>query len=190
MYMNVRKRTGLLAYLAVVLILFAGGIYTLPAAKKQSGISTPTASPAAPVTIDTRVEKISRIIDGDTVETEDGNKIRYIGIDTPETKHPVKKVQCFGKEAALKNKELVEGRYVRLEKDVSETDRYGRLLRYVRVFDSPEASGEGMFVNEYLVRQGYAYAATFPPDVKYAEVFKNAQDEARESQRGLWKNCQ
>ncbi|XOB46405.1 MAG: thermonuclease family protein [Candidatus Nealsonbacteria bacterium] len=124
---------------------------------------------------------VIKVIDGDTIEIEKGYKVRYIGIDTPETVHPSKPVECFGIEASNKNKELVEGKKVRLEKDVSETDKYGRLLRYVYVND--------VFVNDYLVRQGYAYASTYPPDVKYVEQFVQAQREARENDRGLWAAC-
>jgi len=124
---------------------------------------------------------VTKVIDGDTVAIEDGEVIRYIGIDTPETVHPSKPVECFGKEASNKNKELVEGKRVKLEKDVSETDRYGRLLRYVWVGD--------IFVNDYLVRQGYAYVYTYPPNVKYSEQFVQAQQEARENNRGLWEGC-
>ncbi len=72
---------------------------------------------------------VTRVVDGDTIEIEGGQKVRYIGIDTPETKHPRKPAQCFGHEAYEQNKKLVEGRVVKLERDVSETDRYGRLLR-------------------------------------------------------------
>jgi len=124
---------------------------------------------------------VTRVIDGDTIEIEGGKKVRYIGIDTPETVDPRKPVQCFGVEAFNKNKELVERKRIRLEKDISETDKYGRLLRYVYV--------DGIFVNDYLVRQGYAYAYTYPPDVKYSEQFIQAQKEARENNRGLWKAC-
>ncbi len=129
--------------------------------------------------------KVVRVIDGDTIEVDIGGKlykVRYIGTDTPETVHPSKPVECFGKEASNKNRELVEGKIVRLEKDVSEMDRYGRLLRYVWV--------GGIFVNDSLVRQGYAYAYTYPPDVKYAEQFVQAQREAEENDRGLWAVCQ
>ena len=124
---------------------------------------------------------VTRVIDGDTIEIQGGEKVRYIGVDTPETKHPRKPVQCFGRQAAEKNKQLVEGKMVRLEKDVSEADRYGRLLRYVYAGD--------VFVNLAMVKQGYAYAATFPPDVKYQELFSQAQREAREGRRGLWGEC-
>ncbi|MCL5411551.1 MAG: thermonuclease family protein [Patescibacteria group bacterium] len=125
--------------------------------------------------------RVSRVVDGDTVEIEGGQKVRYIGINTPETVDPRKPVECFGSKASLKNKELVEGKEVRLEKDVSETDQYGRFLRYVYVGN--------VFVNDYLVRQGYAQISTFPPDVKYQEQFKEAEKEARENNRGLWADC-
>ncbi len=132
--------------------------------------------------------KVLRAIDGDTIELESGKKVRYIGIDTPELHHPKKPVQCFAQEAMMTNKKLVEGKQVRLEKDVSETDRYGRLLRFVHVENST-ASTEATFINDYLVRQGFAFAATFPPDVKYSEQFKLAQREAMENNRGLWSKC-
>src|SRR3990167_2746686 len=77
---------------------------------------------------------VTRVIDGDTIQVETSETVRYIGINTPETVHPDKPVECFGQQAANKNKELVLGKSVTLEKDVSETDRYGRLLRVVLFF--------------------------------------------------------
>ena len=130
---------------------------------------------------------VARAIDGDTIELENGEKVRYIGVDTPETKHPKKAVQCFGKEAHEKNKELVEGKYVRLERDVSEHDKYGRLLRYVYVVNTD--SNEEVFVNAELVSEGYAHASTFPPDVKFQEIFLDGQNFAREHKLGLWGGC-
>lgn len=141
--------------------------------------STTTIEPSTTIAEDTFL--VTRVVDGDTIEIEGGQKVRYIGIDTPETVDPRKPVQCFGVEASNKNKELVEGKRVRLEKDISETDTYGRLLRYVYV--------DGIFVNDYLIRQGYAYSSTYPPDVKYSEQFIQAQKEARENNRGLWSGC-
>jgi len=128
---------------------------------------------------------VTRVVDGDTIVVSlEGitYRVRYIGIDTPETVHPSQPVECFGREASDKNSELVAGKTVRLEKDISETDKYGRLLRYVWVGD--------VFVNDYLVRQGYAYASTYPPDVKYAEQFAQAQSEAEANNRGLWAVCE
>lgn len=125
---------------------------------------------------------IERVIDGDTIELENGKEVRYIGIDTPETKHPNKEVECYGKKATEKNKELVEGKEIKMKKVISETDQYGRLLRYVWIEDT--------FVNDYLVKQGFAKASTYPPDTKYAEQFKKAQRQAREKERGLWEKCE
>jgi len=125
--------------------------------------------------------QVISIIDGDTIEVSiEGQTftIRYIGIDTPETRHPDKPVEPFGPEATAKNEEFVGGKIVGLEKDVSETDRYGRLLRYVYVGD--------LMVNAELVRLGYAQVSTYPPDVKYQDIFLLLQQEAREAERGLW----
>ncbi len=124
---------------------------------------------------------VSRVVDGDTVELSDGRRIRYIGIDTPEIVHPRKPIECFGKEAQEENKKLVEHKNIRLAKDVSYVDKYGRLLRYVYVDD--------IFVNDFLVRQGFARASTYPPDVKYSNQFLEAEREARKNNRGLWASC-
>ena len=130
---------------------------------------------------------VKRVVDGDTVELENGEKVRYIGIDTPETLDPRKPIQCFGKEAAAKNRELVEGKRVRLEKDVTERDKYNRLLRYIYVTEGE--SGNEIFVNLELVNQGFAHSYTYPPDVKYQNLFVLAEKEARENGRGLWIGC-
>ncbi|NMB83937.1 thermonuclease family protein [Candidatus Roizmanbacteria bacterium] len=131
---------------------------------------------------------VTRVIDGDTVEIEGGQKVRYIGVDSPELHHPTKAVQCFAQEAMEKNRSLVEGKNVRLEKDVSDTDKYGRLLRYVYLEDA-NATSSSIFVNEYLVDQGYAYAVSFPPDIKFIDRFIKAQEKARQNNRGLWLSC-
>ncbi len=124
------------------------------------------------------VFKVVKVVDGDTVTLSDGRTIRYIGIDTPETVDPRKAIQCYGKEASDKNKELVEGKEVRLEKDVSEYDKYKRTLRYIYVGD--------IFVNDYLVRNGYAKSSSYPPDVKHQDQFREAEQEARDNKRGMW----
>ncbi|MDO8466588.1 MAG: thermonuclease family protein [bacterium] len=124
---------------------------------------------------------VTRVIDGDTIEIEGGQRVRYIGIDTPETVDPRKPVQCFGKEASVRNKELVEGKRIRLEKDITDTDRYGRLLRYVYVGDD--------FINLKLVSGGFASSYTYPPDVKHQSQFIEAQRVARDNNLGLWGSC-
>jgi len=121
---------------------------------------------------------VTRVVDGDTIVLSNGERVRYIGIDTPETKHPKKPVQYFGREASAYNKSLVEHKMVRLEFDVDKRDKYGRLLAYVYVGDT--------FVNAKLVEEGYAQVYTFPPNVKYADLFLKLQREARENNRGLW----
>lgn len=123
-------------------------------------------------------EKVARVIDGDTIVLENGTKIRYIGVDTPETVHPSKPVQFMGKEASEYNRKLVEGNNVRLEYDVERTDKYGRTLAYVYL--------DTVFVNAELLRQGYAQVLTIPPDVRYTDLFLACQREAREAGRGLW----
>lgn len=182
-----KKYLGLLVYLGIVSVLFASGVYYFPTTSQfnKKPNTQPTNSPQKQSTL----IKVLRVVDGDTIEIEGGIKVRYIGIDTPETKHPTKGVECFGKEASNKNKELAEGKMIRMEKDVSETDRYGRLLRYVWLVDEGATSSAGLFVNDYLVREGYALASTFPPDVSYSKQFIKAQQEARESNRGLWNLC-
>ena len=124
---------------------------------------------------------VKRVLDGDTIELENGERVRYIGINTPEIAHPPRGAEFFGPKAAEANRELVEGKRVRLEFDVQKRDRYGRLLAYVYV--------DSLFVNAELVKRGYAYAYTYPPNVKYAELFVRLQREAREAGRGLWGAC-
>ena len=126
--------------------------------------------------------RITRVVDGDTIEIEGGQKVRLIGINTPETVDPRQAVMCFGQEASNETKKLLEGKTVTLEKDVSETDKYGRLLRFVFL--------DKMFVNDYLVRQGFAQVSTYPPDVKFQDQLQEAQKEARDNNRGLWSVCQ
>lgn len=131
--------------------------------------------------------KVTKVIDGDTIILNDQSHLRYIGIDTPELHHPKIKLQCFGEEARVANQKLVEGKEIIMENDVSNVDRYKRLLRYVWV--KSESTTSALFVNDYLVRQGFAHASTFPPDVKYAKQFIEAETEARENKRGLWSKC-
>jgi micrococcal nuclease len=147
-------------------------------------LPTPIASRDAGAPPGTVEAQVVRVVDGDTIIVRlDGRdvRVRYIGINTPESADPRREVQCFGKEAAARNEQLVGGKRVRLEKDVSETDQYGRLLRYVYV--------DGTMVNAVLVQEGYAYAITVPPDVRYAEELRRLEREAREARRGLWGTC-
>jgi len=121
---------------------------------------------------------VVRVIDGDTILLSNGEKVRYIGINTPEIHHPTRGKEPYGQEAKEANRRLVEGKTVRLEFDVQQRDKYGRLLAYVHL--------DGQMVNRRLVRDGYAEVATYPPNVRHQDEFLKLQGEAREQQRGLW----
>jgi micrococcal nuclease len=137
---------------------------------------------------------IERVVDGDTLVVRitgrtDGPglgdsvvgrsyRVRLIGIDTPESVDPRRPVECFGHEAGAAMSALVKDRSVRLVKDVEETDRYDRLLRYVYM--------EAEMANARLVTNGYAHAYTFPPNVRHSDLFVRLEREARENDRGLW----
>ncbi|NEW05441.1 thermonuclease family protein [Paenibacillus sp. SYP-B3998] len=127
--------------------------------------------------------KVERIVDGDTLEvTRAGKKekVRLIGVDTPETKKPNTPVMFYGKEASDYTKKRLEKQSVDLEFDVEKEDRFDRLLAYVWI-------GDELF-NRTLVQEGFARMATFPPNVKYADSFKKDQEQARAKSKGLWKD--
>lgn len=129
---------------------------------------------------------VSKVVDGDTLELVDGKTVRFIGIDTPETVDPKRPVGCFGKEASNETKSLLSGKEVILQKDVSDKDKYGRLLRLIFL---PLPNGQLLFVNDYLVREGFARVMTYPPDIKYNEKLRQAEEEAKQYGRGLWGFC-
>lgn len=176
-----RSRAGLtMAGFAVALLTIFGVITPNTSSQINENIDT---KQVEHVESDLTEDKltVTRIVDGDTIELSNGKKVRYIGIDTPESVAPNTEVECFGKEATVKNTDLVLNKEVTLVKDISETDQYGRLLRYVYVDDK--------FINDILVRDGYANASSYPPDIKYQDQFRQAEDEARTNNRGLWNEC-
>ena len=123
--------------------------------------------------------KVNRVIDGDTLLLTNDERVRLIGVDTPETKHPQKPVERFGQEAYLFTKRMVEGKEIRLEYDWQRKDRFGRLLAYVYLMD-------GTFLNAEIIKQGYGFAYTKYP-FKYLDEFRRYEKEARENKKGLWK---
>lgn len=141
----------------------------------------PTASGTAPNAV------VEHVVDGDTVVVRTGGveeRVRLIGIDTPESVKPGTEVECFAEEASQRTGDLLpEGTEVLLERDVEVRDRYDRLLAYVY------RSSDGLFVNEALVIDGYAQPATYPPNLAHNERLMQAGREARETQRGLWGTC-
>jgi micrococcal nuclease len=133
--------------------------------------------------------RVLRVVDGDTIlvripgSPARRERVRYIGIDTPESVAPDQPVECYGRASAKENRRLVEGRTVTLTTDRELRDRYGRLLAYVR------RAQDGLFVNAELVRGGFATTLRIPPNVRYAARFRALEREARRAQRGLWGAC-
>lgn len=128
--------------------------------------------------------KVIKVTDGDTFVIDDGTekgaRVRLIGVDTPESRKTGRKVVgYYGKEAKEFSTKFLLNKRVRLDFDVNKYDQYMRLLAYVYLED-------GTFVNEYLVKNGYAMVMTVPPNVKFSELFLKCQQEAREKKRGLW----
>ena len=115
---------------------------------------------------------VTSVIDGDTVELADGRRVRYLGIDTPESG------EYYAEEATARNKELVEGKTVELQRGKRDQDEYGRLLRYVYI--------DGVFVNAELIAQGYAKAYIFDPDDRYSQILVQLEQYAKMRERGLW----
>lgn len=152
----------------------------------------PATRPSEPLGFE--IATVTRVIDGDTVEVViesispgpgagetvvgESYNVRLTGIDTPESVKPGTPVECFAREASAATKALLEGVGVVLVKDVEDTDRYDRLLRYIYIGDE--------MANARLVTNGYAFAYTYPPNVRHADLFVQLQREAREGDRGLW----
>jgi micrococcal nuclease len=130
---------------------------------------------------------VVRVVDGDTIRVRlaDGviERVRYIGVDTPESVKPNTPVQCFAKRASAFNEHLVAGQRVRLVPDAEARDRYGRMLAYVY------RTSDGLFVNAALVRHGYAHTLTIPPNVAHAGEFRRLASAAHRAGRGLWSAC-
>jgi endonuclease YncB( thermonuclease family) len=151
-----------------------------PSEKLPSGETGPGANPELEEYV------LIRAIDGDTIDVKpvgggDKQRVRLIGVDTPESKDPRRPVECFAEEASKFTSRL-EGKLVRLEFDVERYDRYGRTLAYVYLSD-------GTFFNLVLVEEGYAQPYTVPPNVRYQDQFVEAGRRAREAGRGLWGKC-
>ena len=136
-------------------------------------------------TINSKLYLVDKVVDGDTLDVKDeageSFKVRLIGINTPETVDPRRKVECFGKEASNKAKEILSGKKIKLENDLSQgdLDKYGRSLRYVFLEN-------GINFNLQMISEGYAYEYTYKTPYKYQDKFKQAQKQAEELKVGLW----
>jgi micrococcal nuclease len=169
---------------------FVGGAGALVVAVLLTACGTAPAEPlpkAAPATgnLPSGVDVVVRkVVDGDTLEVSGGERVRLIGIDTPETKDPNRPVGCFGKEASRFTATVVPpGTAVRLVGDAEQRDRYGRLLAYVY------RRADGLFVNAELLRGGYAQLLTIPPNIAHTDEFTVIARQAREGSQGLWGAC-
>ena len=121
---------------------------------------------------------VKRVIDGDTFVLEDDTRVRFIGIDTPETKHPRKPKQPYGQAASDFTRKMVEGKYVKLTFDKDRYDRYKRLLAYVYI--------DGVFLNAELVKRGLARATEYKPNVKFSNLFEKLENKAKADKVGMW----
>lgn len=147
----------------------------------QPALQPAPATGILPAGVDTVVRKV---VDGDTIVVTGGERVRLIGVDTPESVTPDRPVGCFGKEASRFTAHVLPpGTSVRLVGDVEQRDRYGRLLAYVY------RQADGLFVNAELLRQGYAQLLTIPPNIAHTDEFTAIARQAREGSQGLWAAC-
>lgn len=169
--MNRRRLVKLITALVVALVAYA------------AARAVPNATPASMLPAGDFV-KVVEVYDGDTIAVNlrgSVEKVRFLGVDTPETHDPRKPVQCFGREASDWTKQALTGRFVRLESDPAqgERDKYGRLLAYIWRDD-------GVMINQSLISEGYAHEYTYQVPYKYQQLFRELETAAQEQQRGLW----
>lgn len=125
--------------------------------------------------------RVKRVVDGDTIVLETGERVRLLGVNTPEVSHRKKFVEAFGKDASEFTRRMVEGKLVRIEADLpaSKKDKHSRIFAYVFLED-------GTHLNAEIIRQGYGFAESSWPPLKYEYEFRRLEQEAREKRRGLW----
>lgn len=176
--MSWRRALPWLALFAAVALFGARGLRLPGGGHDAGGLDV---GPGAQIDV-----RVQRVVDGDTIVVRAGSKedrVRYIGMDTPETVKPNTPVQCFGKAASAFNERLVSNEEVTLRTDAEARDRYGRLLAYVY------RRRDGLFVNAALVRGGFATTLTIPPNVAHESFLARLERTARDAGRGLWHAC-
>lgn len=184
-----RKVDRILFFLGLVIIL-GGFLIGKVSELVQKTSVLPTVSPQITSVLGEKnyqEAQVIKVVDGDTIHVLLGNKdetIRLIGVDTPETVDPRKKVQCFGKQASDFTKAKLTDKKVFLQDDPTQTnrDKYNRLLRYIFLPDSTN-------FNKLLIEQGYAHEYTYKVPYKYQTEFKEAQKQAMANNLGLWASC-
>ncbi len=182
------KKRFIIGFIATFILITVQGVFSL----KDTPTSTWESNSQVTWEPDTQVESaststsavVTRVVDGDTIVVlvnGISEKVRLIGVDTPETVDPRRTVECFGKEANDFTKSLLEDKLVRLEADPTQGNRdtYGRLLRYVFLED-------GTLVNKEIITQGYGHEYTYLVPYKYQAEFVSAELSAQKEQRGLW----
>ena len=170
--------------IGILIGMFLVSRTTAPLFKSVSIASHTIPTTSTDTSIATEWHTVAKVVDGDTLVIEMNGRsvtLRLIGLDTPETVDPRKPVQCFGKEASSKAKEVLAGKTVRLEMDPSQgtLDKYGRTLAYVFL-------SNGTLFNEYMIAEGYGHEYTYNLPYKYQSEFKSAERKAREEKKGLW----
>lgn len=165
----------------VAFAFFSKSHYITSPREQVSGSATIVYDKSIKAQYDTPI-KVAQAIDGDTIVLINGEHMRYIGVDTPEEFDTRKPVQCFAREAAARNRELVEGKTITFKKDISTYDKYGRWLGFVYL-------PNGTMVNEELVREGYAFAYDYKPDITLSKEFHDAENYAKANKLGLWGAC-
>lgn len=181
--MNKNSTKILFILLFSLLFIFVGFYLSDKNHKEQSTNNKKQIVVSPTLTVNREKAKVNFVFDGDTIEISPKITVRLLGIDAPETANKYTKFreQCYATESAKITKELLMGQAVDLEKDLEETDKYGRLLRYVFLDD--------VFVNEFLVRNGYAKLEEKTINIKYKDILMAAEKEAKEAKRGLWGKC-
>ncbi len=188
------KNQNLNILVLVVVSLLVLAIFAFPAAQNDlsrfMGLSANFQSSSSLVVSGDKFEQaeVKKVVDGDTINLTDGRTIRYLNMDTPETKKPNTAVQCYGPEASKLNKELVDGKKVWLLSDKQDKDRFGRSLRFVFISDN-KPTNVGDSVNAAFVREGFARSSIYKPNTTYEDVFKKLELEAKSKKLGLWGVC-
>jgi len=163
---------GLIAVVAIVAVATFVGCIEEESVPTPTPMVTPSQTATLTPPLETTSAIVSKIIDGDTIKLQNGERVRLLGINTPE------KGQPYYEEATNRLKELIEGKTVTLEKDVDDKDQYARLLRYIYIGDT--------FVNLEMVREGYANVYIISPNTKYSSELEKAEEEAKIAKKGIW----
>ena len=177
-FLGLSKKEILLLNLTMLAVLIASAPLWLTVNKTPDTITKNTKISTSSVNTLHEFVKVKRVIDGDTFVLEDEQKVRLIGIDAPEMNYKTGNPECGALKAKLKLQELTENKTVRLEKDLSDKDKYGRLLRYVYV--------DNTFVNAELVRLGLAQVKHYKPDTAKYHSLKEIEKQAKNNKLGIW----